>query len=219
MKNIKDFLPWYINKTLTKSETLEIESWLQGDPKADLYQDSVQQIAEVLSKQSVISPSHQVRAKILNSIHKPVPQSNRFLQWIWGIPLTLLIFSLLWLIIQPGNLLQWSVRDTNAAAYRVYRAPVGGTTFTFVEELPAYPSQQFYQYSDPALIPGQNFNYAIEIVDRLGNTKISQVSSTNTMMALSSQIALLLASFILAFGMITIAQEINFPRQLNFVTD
>ncbi len=164
-----------------------------------------------------MTPSLQVRAKIISDIQQPAVQQNSFSQWIWGVPLATLIFALLWLMIQPGNQLQWSVNGSEAAAFRVYRAPIGDTTFEFVDELPADPAQQSYQFADPLMIPGLNYNYAIETIDQFGNISISQVAASNSMMNFAAQIAILLTSFFLAFGMITIAQEITSPSQLYLV--
>ena len=213
MNKNKALFPWHINNTLSEKETLSVEFWLQSDSEADAYHDSVQQLASVIGTQELIKPSHQVRAKIVNSIQQPAQQRNGFSQWIWGVPLATLIFALLWLMIQPGNQLQWSVSGSNVAAFRVYRAPVGDTTFEFVEELPADPAQQSYQFADPLMIPGLNYNYAIETIDQFGNTSISQVAASNSMMVFAAQFAILLTSFFLAFGMITIAQELNYPPQ------
>ncbi len=132
--------------------------------------------------------------------------------------MTVLFFSLLWLLIQPGNQLQWSVSGSEAVVFRVYRAPAGETNFILVDELTATPAQESYQFADPLLIPGQNFSYAIESIDQFGNTSVSQVASSNSMMVLASQIAILLTSIFLAFGMITIADEISSLQPLKLIT-
>ena len=214
MNKKRALLPWYINNSLSERETLNVESWLRHDPNANAYHDSIKLIAGSIQTQKEFSPSHQLRANIISKIQQPVRQPRSFSQWIWSIPLTAIIFALLWLSIQPGNQLQWSVRGSEPVAFRIYRAPVGNTTFELIDELDAVPTQQSYNFADPVILPGQNYHYAIETVDQFGNTSISQVASSSTMMVLATQFAILLTSLMLTFGMITIAQEITSPLQL-----
>ena len=187
---------------------------MQHDPDANAYHDLIKSIAGSVRTQKEFIPSHQVRANIISNIQQPVRQPRSLNQWVWGIPLAAIIFALLWLTIQPGNQLHWSIRGSEPVAFRIYRAPIGNTTFELIEEFAAIPTQQSYKFADPVVLPGQNYHYAIETIDQFGNTSISQVASSNTMMVLAIQFAILLTSIMLTFGMITIAQEFTSPMQL-----
>lgn len=218
MNKNRILLPWYINHSLTEAETSSVEFWLQNNPDAGAYQNSIQRIAGAIHCQNEVKPSLQVRAKVLSEISQIAQQTQNIWQWLWGIPLATLIFALLWLVIQPGNQLQWSVQGADAAVFRIYRAPVGDSNFKLVNELAANPIQQDYQFADPVILLGQNYNYAIEIIDQFGNTSISQVATSNSMTLLVAQFAILLTSFMLTFGMITIAQELK-SFQLSYFVD
>jgi len=215
MNKKRALLPWYLNKTLSERETLNVESWLEHNPDANTYHDSIKSIAGSIRNQKEFSPSHQVQAKIISEIQQPARQPGTLSQWLWSVPLAAIIFALLWLTIQPGNQLQWSVRGSEPAAFRIYRAPVGNTTFELIDEIDAIPTQHSYKFADPVVLPGQNYHYAVESVDQYGNTSISQVASSNSMMVLATQFAILLTSLMLTFGMITIAQEFPSPLQLS----
>lgn len=217
MNKNKELLPWYINRTLSEKESQSVEAWLQGDPGAGIHQNSIKQIARVINSQETITPSQHVRARILSDIQQPTRSRINTSQWVWGIPLVVLFFALLWLMIQPGNQLQWSVQGSDAAAFRVYRAPIGQSDFEFIEELPASPSQEIYHFADPLILPGQNYHYAIETVDQSGNTSISRVVINNSFMAAAAQFAILLTSLMLTFGMITIAKEFEPNLQSHIV--
>ena len=217
MNKNKELLPWHINQTLSEKESQSVDTWLQGDPDADIYQHSLKQIARVINSQETLSPSLKVRARIHSDIQQPLRGQINTGQWIWGVPLVVLFFALLWLIIQPGNQLQWSVNGTDIATFRVYRAPLGESTFELVEELPALPSQEIYHFADPLILPGQNYHYAIETIDQSGNRTINRVAINNSLMAATAQFAILLTSLMLTFGMITIAKEFNQNPQSYFV--
>jgi hypothetical protein len=105
--------------------------------------------------------------------------------------------------------LQWSSIENTPASFRIYRAAAGSEQFELIEELPASPHQHSYHFSDFLLIPGRNYQYLIEVRDQWGNTSLSQVAMSDSTMILASQIALLLTSFMVTFGLITIMQEFD----------
>ena len=62
------------------------------------------------------------------------------------------------------------------------------------------------------MLPGQTYHYIIEAIGQNGGKSISPTVSSNTLEVFAAQIALLLSSFILTFGTITIAQEITLHK-------
>ena len=210
----KDLLPWYLNESLTTKEKEAVEAWLQRDEHAQRFHEATQITRKAVVSQAPQTPSRQVETQLLAKIRQPQPRKS-FLSapLAWGLPVAALLFALLWLLVRPGTQLRWSVDGDNLSAFRIYRAPAGSTTFELIEELPASVEQQTYQYSDLAVFPGQTYHYVLEITDRNGRTTLSPVIANNSISTFAAQFAILLTSFVLTFGMITIAQEIKtFPQ-------
>ena len=123
------------------------------------------------------------------------------------------IFIILWLVVQPGTLLQWTINGNSPESFLIYRASEGSTQFVLIDELSATPSQINYQYADVLVVPGQTYHYLIEIRDQYGNSIRSQATTNDSQMAAASQIALFLTSFILTLGIIKVLQEVkNYPQ-------
>ena len=98
----------------------------------------------------------------------------------------LLIFMLLWLIVQPVTQLHWSTNGNAPELFRIYRSQVGVGQYQLIEELAAIPSQQIYQYSDLVVVPGRNYQYIIEVRDQSGNTSLSQTVMSNSLMTFAA---------------------------------
>jgi hypothetical protein len=215
MSDQESLLPWYINKSLSASEQQGVETWLQHNPDSAARMHTTQRIAATITAQDLKKPSPRVESKLLARIRQSEKKPIGIQQWAWSLPLAALLFIILWVIVQPSTQLQWSVNGDNLAAFRVYRAPAGSTTFELLEELPAASDQTSYEFIDgTTTFPGRTYHYAIEIVAQNGSTAVSPVVSNNTLIALSSQFAILLTGFILTFGMITIVRELKTPIQL-----
>ena len=218
MDKNQSLLPWYINHTLYESEKNVIEAWLQRDSDAKMLHQEIQQFAQIISGQETKSPPTRVRTNLLIRVREQPSQSIAGTHpWVWGIPLMLLIFLLLWLVVQPVTQLRWSTSGNLTATFRIYRAPAGSGNFSLIKELPASPTQQTYQFADLFVVPGQDYQYIIEISDQSGNTTISQTEMSNSLMTLAAQIAILLTSFMLTFGIITVTQEIKSSPQLGLL--
>ena len=216
MDKNKLLLPWYINDTLSESEKTSVEMWIQRDLNAVEDYQSTQRISQVLRTQDSHAPSNKVRTQLLTLIQKqPIRSKSRVHPWLWGGPIMLLIFILLWIIAQPGTQLRWSINGNTPATSLIYRAPVGSEQFVLIEELTATTTQPTYQYADLLVVPGQTYQYMIEIRDQNGNTTRSQTAMSDSQMTLAAQIALLITSFILTLGIIKVSQEIKFFPQLH----
>lgn len=218
MDDQKFLLPWYINQSLSADERPPVESWLQNDPDADALLNTTRQIAATVRSLDVKEPVHRVESDLLARIRREERKKAKILQWAWSVPLVTIIFAILWIFVQPGTQLQWSVSGSDLAAFRVYRAPTNSTTFELLEEVPAASEKTSYQFTDgTVLLPGKTYHYVIEIVAQNGNTAVSPAVASNTLMTLSSQFAILLTSFMLTFGMITVIQEIKSLPQSNLI--
>ena len=87
--------------------------------------------------------------------------------------------------------------------------------FTLIKELPASHTQQTYQFSDYLIVPGQNYQYIVEVLDQNGNTAFSQAVISQSMISLVAQAAILLTSFMLVFGLITVSEG-NKPNRSSY---
>jgi len=116
MKGAKSLLPWYVNGSLDVEERQVVETWLQGDDDAAERQRELQQFSAMMNRQEDRMPPRRVDARLFSQIRKQPSRWSGFLQWSWGFPVAALFFALLWLIVQPGAQLQWSVQgDTEVA--------------------------------------------------------------------------------------------------------
>jgi hypothetical protein len=94
----------------------------------------------------------------------------------------------------------WSVSDSPLTAFRVYRVPVGGADFELLSEVPAQPDVQQYTYVDAHLLPGQSYVYVVEGLGVEGQSAFSQAITVNALEALPGQLAILVASLVIAYG-------------------
>jgi len=212
MKKQKDLLPWFINESLSADEKQMVETWLQHNPEAYSLQNDTQRIASAVTSQESTAPDSLVKAQLFAKIRQAGENRKSFdiLQWAWSLPLAAVLIVIILVLVQPVTQLQWSVRDDNLAAFRVYRAPAGGSTFELLGELPAADGQTNYEFTDEtSYLPIKNYHYVIAIVAQNGSTAVSPTVSSNTLMTFASQFALLLTSFTLTFGMITVVKELK----------
>ena len=158
-------------------------------------------------------PSSRVEIRLFNQISTPKRQSVKLLRWAWSIPLAILLFAILWMVSQPGAQLAWTATDSELTEFRIYRSAIGRNGYELVEEMPANDNQGHYQFSDHRLIPGLTYTYIIEGITTNGNSVRTSALTIRTISTLASQFAILLTSFILTFGMITIAKELKKSSQ------
>ena len=217
MKKTNLLLPWYINKTLSESEKIAVEYLIENHPNTTKDYQITQQISKILQAQDSLSPSQRVKNNLLNIVHnQPIRSDKTFHPWLWGVPMTIIIFIILWLFAQPGTLLQWSINGSTPESFLIYRAPEGSHQYVLIDELSVISSQPNYQYADILIVPGQTYHYLIEVRDQYGNITRSHTTTNDSRMALAAQTSLLLTSFILTFGIIKVVQELKTFPQLPF---
>ena len=210
-------LPWYINETLSKSEKIAVQDLIDHHPNSLKDYRITQHISKILQEQESLSPSNRVKDHLLKIVHnQPIRPKITIHTWLWGGPLTIIIFIMLWLVVQPGTLLLWSINGISTESFLIYRAPEGSSQYVLIDELSANPSQPNYQYADTLVVPWQTYQYLIEVRDQYGNITRSQATTNDSQMALAAQIALFLTSIILTFGIIKVVQEIKTFPQLHF---
>jgi hypothetical protein len=200
-------LPWYINQTLASNEIEEVENWLFLSK--ELNQETLQiyqQIALGLTKQVEFQPSLKIKDTVLSRISR-AGFGFILARWAIGIGLVITIFIGLIFTFRPGIELQWTVLGNDLSGFEIYRASQGSESFEFIHELSKDPNSNRYQYLDPLFFPGQTVRYEIVAVDISGLPIYRQTLLSKTTHVFASQIALLLTSIILSFGVLTISQE------------
>ena len=195
-------LPWYVNNTLPVAELAAVETWLKTQPGAAERLAAIHDLRSAIDTQPQLSPSPLVRQQLLAQI-KTRQQAPRRLarrmprpMWLVGPAVALVLLVALWMVVQPGIALQWSVAGTGASAYRVYRAPVNSEEFNLLGEIPARSDALAYSFTDITSLPGQTYNYVIEAVTQSGQTALSPLAVGRGLDILPAQLALILTSLV-----------------------
>jgi hypothetical protein len=117
-----------------------------------------------------------------------------------GAAVGLAVLLLLWVVLQPGIVLEWSVEGDPALAFRVYRAPVGTADFGLVGEVPAEPQVRRYRYVDALPWLAKAYEYRVEALAAGGQPVLSQATEAGALEALPAQLAVVLLSLLAGLG-------------------
>lgn len=188
-------LPWYANHTLPDAERATVDEWLKTDPHAAERLADVNMLRSAVSAQSRLAPSPLVRQQLLAKIATRRRTARRP-AWLIGSAVTLVLLVALWVVIQPGIALQWSVAGTGVSTYRIYRAVAESTDFNLLSEIPATDRAQAYSFTDVTSLPGQTYTYVVEAVTLDGETTLSPVAMGRGLDVLPAQLALILTSLV-----------------------
>jgi hypothetical protein len=137
--------------------------------------------------------------------------------WVPIVLLLILAGTLLWRVLPPGLVVQWSVEGEPPATFRVYRAPIESSEiddFTLIGELSAEAGVVDYGFTDLRLIPGQNFSYRVEAISETGLLATSQAMVGNSLEALPGQLLLLLVITVTSLGIYTLIRQIKLSDQV-----
>jgi hypothetical protein len=130
----------------------------------------------------------------------------------WGTAVGLAVLVLLWFVLQPGIVLDWTVQGEPALAFRVYRAPVGTADFGLVGEVLAEPAVQRYRYVDARPWLGWSYDYRVEVVGQDGRPVVSHATTAGVQDALPGQLSVLLTSVLSGLVAVWLAQSWHRPR-------
>jgi hypothetical protein len=211
-KQARELLPWYVNGSLTTTEQECVKRWLRHSPDGPAELADWQQVRTVVSGQAQQEPSPDTWRRVMTRV-RSLGDSNGRTQvlprpaWGWGGALAVAIVALLWVVFQPGIVLQWSVNDGPLAVFRVYRAPVGSTDFELVHETHAQPDSGEYTFVDAVLWPGQTYVYRVEGLNPGEQPAVSQAITANALEALPGQLAIILVGLIGGCGAAMLAQR------------
>ncbi len=201
-QDMRALLPWYVNGTLGERERRAVERWLQEEPRAADELAAWQQLRAAVAEQPLQAPSSAVRRRVLAGIAARPRRA-----WAWGAAWGLLALLLLWSVLRPGIILQWSVSDGPMTAFRIYRAPADGGEFELLVEVDARPGEWQYTYADVRLLPLQSYVYRVEGVGPGGQVSYSRPIAASGLEALPLQLAVLLASLAVGYGAAMLVQR------------
>jgi len=222
-RKILSLLAWFTNQTLGSREHDQVTNALRKDPGMAMNLQIYQSINEQINLQPELEPTAQtykrLHERIENYEQKRGQTQNQPRNWKLQstafLSLALSVFILLWLVVQPGMVLEWSTHNGGINAFRIYRAPNGSNEFTLVGELTAEQDTVQYSYVDSLLLPGQEFTYVVEGVQNDGRLATSEPLQGNTLTALPGQLSLLLTSLILAWLILFVIRNLPYKVRLS----
>jgi len=200
----RKLLPWYVNGSLSEHEREEVEAGISRDDRARVEVEAWKQIQTVVTSQPQRMPSPVVRQRLMAIIRVPTASYTKVTQPSWsllaGALLTLSVLILLWLVVRPGVVLQWSLERDGMSSYRIYRASQGSSQFELVTEIPAQANRLRYNFVDALLMPGRNYIYRVEGIQADGVSTFSQIVNGRSQDVILGQLALILTSMIVGYG-------------------
>jgi fibronectin type 3 domain-containing protein len=171
--------------------------------KNSINENNLPNLKEALSQQAVHTPPAFIRARVMAEIQE-LPQRMQSPRWAIGAVLSLIILAILWGIVQPGIVLQWAWKNGDVETFRVYRAAEGSVDFSLLSEISTKKTATEYTFVDSTLIPGQNYTYKIQAVNNDGQLVFSELVSDSGISALPGQLALIITSLVIAYGLINL---------------
>jgi hypothetical protein len=196
-RSIRKLIPWYINDSLSPSEQGVVKSGISGDDGARTDFEAWKQIHLAVISQDQQVPSVLVHQRIMANLHESPLARGKYTWSGWnllaGTLLTLSVLILLWLAVQPGVVLQWSLNGDGVTSYRIYRAMQGSSQYEMLKEIPARVNQWEYDFVDTLLVPGKNYKYRVEGIGADGASAYSRSVDGRYLDILPGQLALILA--------------------------
>jgi hypothetical protein len=213
-KDPRQLLPWYVNGSLSAREQRVVERWLAEETGAAEELAAWQRLRTAVHDQPRQEPPAAVRRRVMAQAasrrrSQTAPRTQRR-TWAWGAALSLVVLVLLWAVVRPGIVLQWEVNTGPVTTFRIYRAPVGSADFELVREVAARPGERAYTYVDPRALPGRTYVYRVEGVGAAGLVRSAAVTISG-LEALPAQVAVVLVSLLVGYGLLTVAEVRKFP--------
>ncbi len=212
-KTLRALLPEYTNHTLSPLKRWIVAAWLKGDTAARLELQTLHHLRAAIQAQPIVAPSADVWDRIQAGVRTPTALSTPvrarggFWQtWAVGMAMVVLSLVLLWKVLPPSVILQWSAQGGEPATFRIYRAVSGQTeAFELLKEIAPQDNitslnARVYTYRDFLLLPGQQYIYRVEVIDQNGFSTSQTIIGDSTG-ALPGQVALLLSLVIVIYGL------------------
>ena len=144
-----------------------------------------------------------VMARVTRGAQAAQPSAPAWLSWAWSAGIAVAVLLVLWILVQPGIALEWSVEPDGLSTFQIYRAPAGSSDYRLVSQVPAQSSAQAYTLVDVLVLPWQTYVYRVEGVSQQGQVAYSPAITSSAWDVLPYQLAILLVS--LAAGYVAMA--------------
>ena len=197
-KYLHTLLPEYVNHTLDPIRRRIVAWWLKRDTAAQAEFHALTHLRAAIHTQPLLEPPPhlylRLQGKLQTQTSTPLPSKGVIWQaWAGGMVLVFLSLILIWNVLPPGIILQWTAQGGEPVA-----------TVTAISARPhacvsAAPGAGVYTFRDLLLFPGQEYVYRVEVIDQNGLSS-SQTIMSDALQALPGQLALLLSLIIAGYG-------------------
>lgn len=182
----------------------------------DFQEEDLASLRTAVNQQPVLKPSNRVRAHLMTRTvaNKPgIPShfSALVTRWVAGVGTAILVFVILWQVVNPGVELSWSVNIGLPVIYRVYRSTDLNNDPMLVHEFRAESNDKNFHLVDDLIPPALNYTYIVEGVAPDGQTVDSRSLSVDTSNILLTQAAILVVSLLLGWEIIMAFSIIKLP--------
>ncbi len=171
---------------------------------------SWEELRTAVAGQTAVAPSPSVERELLARVR--VHEAQRLVPpptwetWAWGIAIALLVAALLWGLLKPGVVLEWSVEEGAVTSFEIHRADVKTRDFTLYERFEVERPAELYRYVDALVWPGRTYVYRIKAL--IGETAVSgQEIIVRGSLALPGQLSVLLTGAMLGYAAIILMQQ------------
>ena len=215
-------LPAYANGSLPLPLAWLVSLWLRLRPEAVEALEGLRSVQAALASENALQPSASAWLGIRDRLQVQ-PAKSRLgpkLQ-IWGLAALVLAAStvLLWNILPPGIVLEWSFDGYAPEVFLVYRAAEndapGGEQleFALIEQVPVDSGNRAFRFTDMRALPGQTYVYRVEAIGPNGFSLGSDIVSADAAQALPGQAALLFAFIGIILALVLLVKNSSsYPR-------
>ena len=213
IKKLEALLPWYLNRTLTAPEHQKVTQGLQESPELVHSLQEWNTVQTLVKKQPLHQPSAAVQERLMARVRAcNLPQQTTIPLWFtraWCMTLAITTLLFLWVTLQPGIRLQWSINQAQIAAFNIYRAPAGSADFALLYASTNPPQAREYRFVDTALWSGRAHSYRIVALGAEGQRLFSNEVIAGAHTALPGQLAVILTSIIVGYSAVMLIE--NWP--------
>lgn len=202
-EQLKALIPWYLNGSLSEEQKCAMETWLRNSKEGQTELAAWHIIHTSVRDAPRRFPSNNLREKIIVQAKDScvTKKGNSVEGLVQTLILSLLVLFILWLTIRPGIILNWTVQDGDPSGFRVYRALQGSENFKLVGEIPASINSSKYAFEDMMPLPVGVYKYRIQGIEPSGLAFTSLPVSGSVLNVLISQLAMVVTSLILGYGL------------------
>ncbi len=167
-------------------------------------------VREAIVGQPETAPSSLVERALLAKIR--VREAERLAPppswwtWAWGVAVALLVSVVLWAVLQPGIVLEWTAQTHAVTSFQVLRSSARSDEFWTLHTFDAAQTEQQYRYVDLYVWSGRTYVYRVEARadGRLVDERTLVVPGH---VALPGQLAVLATGVLVGYGAVLLAHR------------